>query len=227
MSGSTQTAWLGFMATPPAERTALPVEVAILAKAPVAGWAKTRLIPALGAAGAARMHRRMVLRTLAVVAQAGLVPTLWCAPSPAHRFFRALQASTSIDCKTQAEGDIGQRMHAAFVAHARRSTAPLLLIGSDCPIFSACHLRLAAQRLLSGDEAVVTPAEDGGYVLIGLQQPQATLFEGLAWSTSEVMAHTRQKLHAAGLRYSEMPTLWDMDTPQDLARWQAMAADQA
>jgi glycosyltransferase A (GT-A) superfamily protein (DUF2064 family) len=118
-------------------------------------------------------------------------------------------------------------MHAVFVQHARRSTAPLLLIGSDCPVCSASHLRQAAQRLLWGDEAVVTPAEDGGYVLMGLKQPQATLFEGLAWSTSEVMAQTRQKLHAAGLRYSEMPTLWDVDTPQDLARWQALAAGQA
>jgi rSAM/selenodomain-associated transferase 1 len=205
----------------------LPVEVAILAKAPVAGLAKTRLIPALGAVGAARLHRRLVLRTLAVVLDAGMVPTLWCAPSPAHRFFRALQASTSVDCKTQAEGDIGQRMHAVFEQHAQRSLAPLLLIGSDCPVFSASHLRQAAQRLLGGDEAVVTPAEDGGYVLIGLKQPQATLFEGLAWSTSEVMAQTRQRLRAAGLRYSEMPTLWDVDTPQDLVRWQALAAGQA
>jgi glycosyltransferase A (GT-A) superfamily protein (DUF2064 family) len=64
-------------------------------------------------------------------------------------------------------------------------------------------------------------------VLIGLKQPQATLFEGLAWSTSEVMAQTRQRLRAAGLRYSEMPTLWDVDTPQDLVRWQALAAGQA
>ena len=215
------------MVTSPADMNTLPVEVAILAKAPVAGLAKTRLIPAVGAVGAARLHRRLVLRTLAVVAQAGLVPTLWCAPSPAHRFFRALRSTALLACEPQVEGDIGQRMHAVFVQHARRSTAPLLLIGCDCPVFSASHLRLAAQRLLWGDEAVVTPAEDGGYVLIGLKQPQATLFAGLAWSTSEVMAQTRQKLHAAGLRYSEMPTLWDVDTPQDLARWQAMAADPA
>jgi len=205
----------------------LPVEVAILAKAPVAGLAKTRLIPALGAARAARLHRHLVLRTLAVVFDAGLVPTMWCAPSPAHRFFRALRSTALLSCEPQAEGDIGQRMHAVFEQHAQRSTAPLLLIGSDCPVFSASHLRQAAQRLLGGDEAVVTPAEDGGYVLMGLKQPQATLFEGLAWSTSEVMAQTRQRLRAAGLRYSEMPTLWDVDTPQDLARWQALAAGQA
>jgi uncharacterized protein len=215
------------MATSPDDMNTLPVEVAILAKAPVAGLAKTRLIPALGAAGAARLHRRLVLRTLAVVAEAGLVPTLWCAPSPSHRFFRALRSTVLLACEPQAEGDIGQRMHAVFEQHTRRSKAPLLLIGSDCPVFSASHLRLAAQRLLSGDDAVVTPAEDGGYVLIGLNQPQAVLFEGLAWSTSEVMAQTRQRLRAAGLRHSEMPTLWDVDTPQDLARWQALGAGPA
>lgn len=194
----------------------------MLAKAPVAGLAKTRLIPVLGAAGAARLHRSLVRRTLGVVAEAGLRPTLWCAPTLNHPFFRALQRTHALACETQVEGDIGQRMHAVFEAHARRSAQPLLLIGSDCPVFTAAHLREAAHRLLAGDEAVITPAEDGGYVLIGLQRVQASLFAGMAWSTSAVMAQTRQKLATLGLRHSEMPTLWDVDTPADLARWRAM-----
>lgn len=215
------------MATAPASAEAGPLEVAVLAKAPLAGLAKTRLIPALGAVGAARFHRSLVLRTLAVVAKAGLQPTLWCAPSVEHRFFRALRHVRGLSCQVQEEGDIGQRMHAVFLAHAQRSDRPLLLIGSDCPVFSAEHLREAARRLQAGHEAVFTPAQDGGYVLIGLQRPQPSLFEGVTWSTAEVMAQTRLRLAQADLRWSEMPALWDLDTPQDLARWQALAAGKA
>lgn len=199
-----------------AERDAPAVDLAVLAKAPVAGLAKTRLIPALGAAGAARLHRQLLKRTLAVAAQSGLRVQLWCAPDAAHPFFQIAARRLGLRCHVQPEGDIGQRMQAVFAAQP--AGRPLLLVGSDCPVFTAAHLQDAAQRLQSGDEAVFTPAEDGGYVLVGLRRPQPVLFEGLAWSTSSVMAQTRQRLADLGLRHSEMPTLWDIDRPEDLAR---------
>ena len=200
------------------------VTVAVLAKAPLAGQAKTRLEPALGQAGAARAHRQLVLRTLQTVAQAGLPVRLWCAPTSDQRFFRALARAHGLALATQPEGDVGVRMHAAFVDHARCSAAPLLLIGTDCPAFDAAHLREAARRLLAGDEAVFTPAEDGGYVLVGLRQPMAGLFEAVSWSSSQVMNQTRGHLQRLGLRWSEMPTLWDVDRPADWQRWQALQA---
>jgi len=201
--------------------------VAVLAKAPLAGQAKTRLAPELGPAGAARAHRALVLRTLQTVAQAGLPVRLWCAPTRDQRFFRALVRTHGLALATQPEGDVGVRMHAAFVAHARCSSAPLLLIGTDCPAFDAAHLREAARRLLSGDEAVFTPAEDGGYVLVGLRRPVAGLFDAVSWSTAEVMSQTRTHLQRLGLRWSEMPTLWDVDRPADWQRWQQLRASQA
>ncbi len=194
------------------------VGVAVLAKAPVAGLAKTRLMPALGAAGAARLQRQLTCNTLTTVHSAGLGPlTLWCAPDAQHRFFRALQQRCGLTCRDQPAGDLGQRMQAAFCATA--PAGPLLLIGTDCPPLRPAHLRAAAAALLQGDDAVFIPAEDGGYVLVGLRQPQPALFEQMTWSTDQVMADTRRRARALGLRWRELPPLWDLDLPADLDRW--------
>ena len=206
---------------------ALPVRIAILAKAPLAGFAKTRLIPALGARGAARLQRAFVRRTLQVAQQARLGGgvQMWCAPSADQRFFRALQRSTGVVCFSQPEGDLGARMQAATAA-----PGPVLLVGTDCPALTVQHLRAAAAALQVGPEtgtdtnarAVFIPAEDGGYVLVGLRQPQPGLFHGIDWSTDRVMAQTRQRAHALGVALCELALLWDVDTPDDLARLAAL-----
>lgn len=191
------------------------VQVAVLAKAPIPGLAKTRLIPALGAPGAARLQRQFMRAAVHKACAAGLgAVTLWCTPDARHRSFRALQRATGIACRAQPEGDLGQRMHAAFDC----ARAPLVLIGTDCPALLALHLRLAASALLDGDDVVVCPAEDGGYVLIGLREPQAALFDGMRWSSAEVMAQTRARARSLHLRLRELETLWDVDLPEDLAR---------
>jgi rSAM/selenodomain-associated transferase 1 len=195
------------------------VDIAVMAKAPLAGYAKTRLIPALGAAGAARLHRQLTLRTLATARAAGLGPvTLWCAPDPRQRFFRALQVHCGIELRAQPEADLGRRMAHIFAAAGGK---PLLLIGSDCPLLEPDHLRQAALALQSADAAFIT-TEDGGYYLVGLRRPAPDLFADMIWSTPQVMARTRERLTALGLRWQEVAQLWDIDTPADLARWQAL-----
>ncbi len=195
--------------------------VAILAKAPVAGLAKTRLIPLLGAAGAARAQRRFTLNTLQVASQAALGPVaLWCAPDAAHRFFRALRRVTSTVCVNQRQGDIGARMLHAFEHHfAHHADLPLLLIGTDCPMLAPGHLQQAA-RALTQHDVVLIPAEDGGYVLIGMRMLVPQVFEGITWSTPQVMAQTRDQLRRAGVSWLELPTLWDVDEPADWQRLQ-------
>jgi len=160
-----------------------------------------------------------VIRTLQTARQSGLPVQLWCESGLTHPFFRALERTHGCVLKAQRPGDLGQRMHAVFVA----AEQALLLVGSDCPGLDAPHLQQAAQRLLAGDEAVFTPAEDGGYVLVGLRRPQAELFTGIDWSTDRVMAQTRERLQRLGLRYSEMPMLWDVDRPEDWQRFVATA----
>jgi uncharacterized protein len=211
------------MATAPAPTTdpLRAVQIAILAKAPLPGLAKTRLIPALGAAGAARLQRLFTRRALhtALAAQLGPV-SLWCTPDVQHRSFRALAARHPVTLQTQPAGDLGQRMHQAFDTLCPHG--PLLLIGTDCPALTPAHLRAAAQAVVDGHDAVVQPAEDGGYVLIGLRQPQPALFEHMTWSTAQVIQHTRQRALAQHLSLCEAPTLWDVDLPADLPRWQAL-----
>ncbi|MEI8325210.1 MAG: TIGR04282 family arsenosugar biosynthesis glycosyltransferase [Betaproteobacteria bacterium] len=201
------------MATLPGDPEA--VHIAVLARAPTPGRAKTRLIPALGAPGAARLHRSMTLRTLLTAqrAQLGEV-SLWCAPDRQHRFFRALQRRHGVACHDQPEADLGQRMLHAL----RHPKAPCLVIGTDCPALTSAHLHQAAHALRSGQDAVFLPVEDGGYALVGWRCELASLFEAIDWSTERVMAQTRQRLRSAGASWQELETLWDVDLPQDLAR---------
>lgn len=196
--------------------------LAVLAKAPVSGLAKTRLIPRLGAAGAARVQRAFTVQTLIAARTASTGPiTLWCAPDTSHRFFKMLSRRHGVRCAPQPVGDIGQRMVAAMHQHfADQRTLPLLIVGTDCPVRSSEHLQHAADALQQHD-VVLIPAEDGGYVLIGLRRPVPGVFEGIAWSTPQVMEQTRQRLRALGVLWCELPALWDVDEPADWDRWQA------
>jgi rSAM/selenodomain-associated transferase 1 len=183
-------------------------EVAILAKAPIPGFAKTRLVPAIGAHAAAVLQERLTARTVATALAAGLGPvTLWCAPDTTHRSFR----DAGVALKPQPDGDLGRRMLAAFPQQ------PALVVGTDCPALSPAHLRDAAQALVT-HEVVLIPAEDGGYVLIGAQSPHPGLFADMTWSVPTVCAETRCRAAALGLRLAELPPLWDVDTEDDLAR---------
>lgn len=192
--------------------------VAILAKAPVAGLAKTRLIPALGAEGAARLAERLLRHATAQALAADLGPvTLWATPDLQHPIWTALQQPPGRvpALALQPAGDLGHRMAQAF----RAAGGPLLLTGTDMPGLDAAVLRAAAAQL-SGHDAVFVPALDGGYGLVGLRQatPAAlqALFDDMTWSTPTVMATTRARLAAAGLRHAELPVLPDIDEPGDL-----------
>ena len=198
--------------------------MAVLAKAPIPGLAKSRLIPAIGRQAAARLQRQLTRQALRTAHGANLgTVTLWCAPDARHRFFHALQRAAGQPCLVQPAGDLGDRMHTAFRVHCLQG--PLVLIGTDCPVLQPAHLRQAAMALIDGMDAVFQPAEDGGYVLVGLCEPQPALFHGMTWSTDQVMAHTRARARAAGLRVHELDTLWDIDLPGDLARWRGQPID--
>ncbi len=199
------------------------VGVAILARAPVPGAAKTRLIPALGAVGAARLQRWMLQRTVAMALVADVGPvSLWCAGDPAHPDFAVCRAFGRVDLHPQAEGDLGERMLAAVASSP--TPAGTLVIGTDCPALGAAQLRESA-RALGGNDAVVIPAEDGGYVLIGMKTPAPEAFAGVDWGSARVMAQTRQRLAALGWRWHEADPLWDVDLPQDLERLYANYPD--
>lgn len=197
------------------------VTVALLAKAPVAGFAKTRLIPVLGGHGAAVLQERLTARAVATACAAAVGPVvLWATPDPAHAAFRDLARAHPIRLARQPDGDLGARMLAAVAAAA----GPVLVIGTDCPVLSPAHLRSAA-RSLRDDDAVVLPAEDGGYALIGLRAPRPELFAGVAWGTDQVMDETRRRLREWRLSWREPARLWDLDRPGDLERMEREGID--
>ena len=188
-----------------------PVNIAILSRAPIPGQTKTRLIPALGAEGAAELHRRLLHATVRTALQAGLGPvTLWCTPDTSHPEFAACVALGPLTLCPQASGDLGQRMLATI-------NGPTLIIGTDCPALTPAHLQQAAAALNEHD-VVLIPAEDGGYVLIGLRQPEPAVFANMTWGSATVFEQTRQRLRDTGLSWHELPALWDVDEPVDLAR---------
>jgi rSAM/selenodomain-associated transferase 1 len=195
-----------------------PVAVAILARAPTPGFAKTRLIPALGEEGAARLQARLIERAVATACAAAIGPvTLWGTPDESHPSFQTLRARAGVRLARQCDGDLGARMLAAIAA----VNGPALVIGTDCPALTANHLQTAAATLHAGNDVVVCPAEDGGYVLIGMHRPLPDLFSGMRWSTAEVMDETRRRLKQQRLTWQEPATLWDVDVPNDLPRLQA------
>ena len=189
--------------------------VIVMAKAPLPGFAKTRLIPALGVEGAAAIAHRLLDRAVeqALAADLGGVD-LCCAPDSRHAAFARLGESPRVALSPQGEGDLGARMARAFerwLAHVPQ----VLLIGTDAPALDAALLRQAA-RALADTDAVFVPAHDGGYALVGLRRPTPSLFDAMLWSTSTVMAQTRERLAAAGLRYAELPAVADIDNAADL-----------
>ncbi len=188
----------------------------VLAKAPVAGFAKTRLIPALGAEGAARLARRLLDETMKQARAAGLGDVeLCCAPDTAHPAFAAQQQLGGVRLSVQGSGDLGARMNRATTSALTGSTG-VLLIGTDAPQLDAAYLRAASDALATCD-AVLGPAVDGGYALIGLRRSAPRLFEQMPWSTDRVLTLTRERLAEAGLRWTELAPLRDVDEADDLA----------
>ncbi|HEY7245395.1 MAG TPA: TIGR04282 family arsenosugar biosynthesis glycosyltransferase [Xanthobacteraceae bacterium] len=195
-----------------------PVEIALLAKAPVARFAKTRLIPVLGAERAALLQAHLIERAAGAAAGARLgMVTLWGAPDASDPLFQKVCSQYGFALRSQPQGDLGARMLAAVKA----ANAPVLLIGTDCPDLTPTLLRTAAGILHSGTDVVLFPAEDGGYVLTGMRRAQPALFDLLPWGSSCVMGETRRRLMQLGLTWEEPALLWDVDEPADLDRLHA------
>jgi uncharacterized protein len=191
------------------------ISVAILAKAPLPGLAKTRLAPVLGADGAAKLQARFIGHAATTAQSAAVGPvTLWATPDLRHSLFETIAAKLGIALAVQPEGDLGARMMAALAA----ASGPAIVVGTDCPVLAPGHLRAAAQGLVDGTDVVIIPVDDGGYALIGMQRPEPALFEGMTWSTPSVMAETRRRLARLGLCWREPARLWDVDQPVDLDR---------
>ena len=205
-------------------RDPLPVpRLQVFAKPPVAGLVKTRLAASIGSDAALAVYRDLLLRTLRLAAmarRAGIVSEveLWVAPEADPGALASWGEQHGFVLKTQHGADLGARMQAA-VRSALRAGTSAIIIGTDAPELDIEYMARAAAALQSGD-AVIGPAEDGGYVLIGATR-ELPIFEGIPWSTPAVVERTRDRLRQASARWTELPMSWDVDTAADYARLRA------
>lgn len=191
----------------------------VFAKAPIPGEVKTRLLPVLSARQAAALQARLIRHTLAMATQVALCPVeLWCSPSCAHPFFTRCERSFGLSLHLQQGADLGERMGNASAAVLARCPY-VVLIGCDCPVLGGEDLEEALSALREGYDAVVGPAEDGGFVLLGLRRPAPELFAGMAWGSNRVLVETRTRLRTLGWCWHELKTYWDVDRPEDLERY--------
>jgi len=192
--------------------------IIVFAKAPIAGEVKTRLLPFIDAETVTALHQKLIFHALNTAVRSKMGPVeLWCAPSVEHPFFLQCADKFQIGLHPQTEGDLGKRMAYAFGEALKR--APMaLLMGTDCPSLTPEDLKEAKKALKQGAPVVISPAEDGGYVLIGLCQYESTLFEGISWGTASVLEETRERLRQLEWNWQELPQRWDVDRPEDVER---------
>lgn len=204
-----------------ADRTRLIV----FARHPTPGKTKTRLIPLLGAGGAAALARRLTLRTLRT---AKALPQAHSNVVVEVRYDggseRAMQhwLGSETFCREQGPGDLGQRMARAFEDSFREGSTRSLIIGADCPDLTADLLNEAFQQLLN-HSVVIGPATDGGYYLIGLSKPVPELFAGIEWGTGTVRKQSIEILHRLTITPHLLEPLDDVDRPEDVPNWQQKA----
>ncbi|NOQ46277.1 MAG: DUF2064 domain-containing protein [Desulfobulbaceae bacterium] len=199
-----------------------PDQLIVFARYPQAGLVKTRMIPALGEEGAAELHRQLVERLMQqlqpVIAQQKLQLNLHYTGGSKEQMKQWL--GSDIIFFPQQGNDLGERMIHALKSAQKQGTAHTIMVGSDCPAVDADIITQAHEQLLHHD-LVLGPAVDGGYYLIGINSriqasKQKQLFTTIAWGTADVFSQTLEKAQNAGLACFILPTLHDIDRPEDL-----------
>lgn len=200
--------------------------VVVFSRMPRPGKAKTRLIPSLGAAGAAQLQRRMTGHTVLVARQAAAVRGASLEVRYADGSARQMRnwLGRGPTYRPQLGTDLGERMAEAFRRGFLVGHRNILIIGTDCPGITAEVLSAAINALDSSD-LVLGPATDGGYYLVGLRKDVPQLFDGISWSTDKVFRQTIQAAESSGLSVAQLESLGDVDRPEDLQVWTPFAAD--
>ena len=197
-------------------------QLLLFSRYPVPGQAKTRLIPALGPDGAARLHRRLTEHAAGVARAAGAscgAGVTVCFTGAARRDFRVWLGS-DLSYAEQPPGDLGVKTRQAFAAAFHRQARRVVAFGSDVPDLSAELLRQALAGLREHD-VVLGPAADGGYYLLGMKRDRPELFSGIDWGTARAGDQTRAAIGRQGLSVTELPTLSDIDLPEDTSALRA------
>ena len=191
----------------------------MFAREPVEGSVKTRLARSIGDQEALRIYQKMVNKTAAMVSRSGLAELeLYVSGDIEHPMFQSLADQYGIRISSQTGKNLGERMFHAL-KQSLDNTSYCILIGTDCPVMTAAYLEQAFCVLGKGLDAVLGPAEDGGYVLIGASMLDISWFTGIDWGSQNVLAQSLQKLATGKASYEQLQPLWDVDEIEDLHRW--------
>ena len=171
------------------------------------------------------MQREFVRRSVHNAWAAVVGPlTVWCDPDASDPLFIELAQCYSLTLRSQPPGDLGMRMQVCAAA-ALKDAKAVIIIGSDCPIMNPTYLRQAVAALNSDTDAVIGPAEDGGYVLLAIKRAHEKLFTDIAWGSRTVLDETLSRMRALNWRCHHLDTLWDVDRPEDWERWQRISPE--
>jgi len=191
--------------------------LAVMAKAPIPGLVKTRLVPPLTCDQAAELSKALLADQLEHVS-ALRSADLYLAFAPEHAG-ATLASLLPSGCRMFAQrgDDLGARMESCFAELSRRGHRNLLLIGGDLPPVPLAFFTQAFDFLAIGEPRVVLgPSRDGGYYLIGMNQPTPELFSRMTWSHDRVLAQTTGRLARLGIEFTVLPPWFDVDCPQDM-----------
>ena len=198
-----------------------PLQLIQFSRSPREGLVKTRMLPFLSAAQACELHCELTLWTCRQLLNSGLGKVeLSVAGDSCHALFRRCQSLGVSHVSQQRGADLGEKMYNALQG-ALKHNASVILVGSDCTGIDRGYLRQAAAGLQQAP-VVLGPAADGGYVLIGLRSIRAEIFQAIPWGTDQVFPSTCAALKRLGIRWTELPTLHDIDRPDDLPAWERL-----
>ncbi|PCI06589.1 MAG: hypothetical protein COB77_06610 [Gammaproteobacteria bacterium] len=196
--------------------------ILVYAKAPVAGQVNTRLIPDIGQTAATQLQEDLIHQRLTTLTQSTLCDVvLLCAPDEDHEVFLQCKQRYPIRLLRQIGDDLGERM-ANGIKHFLQRYQYCIVVGTDAPILDADQIIKAIDVLHDGEGVVFVPAEDGGYVLVGMNKPHSFLFEGIRWGTETVMQQSRNKLVENNVSFVELDQCWDIDCLTDYKRYMKM-----
>ena len=188
--------------------------IMVFCKAPEPGKVKTRLANTIGETAAATIHEYLALHCLKHLVDSRIAPVeLWCAPNIRHDFFQRCEIELGVTLKTQQGDCLGERMEYAFSSVLPKCHSAIV-VGTDCPAINADYIASVFTALQNND-SIIGPAEDGGYVLLGLRKLQSQIFANISWGSSKVFEETLSRFMGD---VKKAPMLWDVDHVDDLIR---------
>ena len=198
--------------------------IIVFCKAPIAGQVKTRLMPSLSAEQAVEAHKTLTHHVLSSLSKYQLCHIqFWCSPDTRHSFFSQCAQRYDVSLHQQQGQDLGERMHHA-ISCALASSSKVLLIGTDCPSLTIEDFEVAINGLNKENDILFSPAEDGGYVMVGMIKPQPLVFLNMTWGHENVFNNSQSRATQAGLNLIQTRQHWDVDTFSDWQRFMKESA---